>query len=240
MPEKRFFVPSALNEHSSIKLEGDEAHHLKHVMRCKPGDGVELINGRGSLADSEVAAIGKTSIELKIGSVRNEQPPAFEIILAQAIPRQGKLEIILEKGTELGMTSLWLFPGKLSEKKEFRFSETQLTRMEKITIAATKQCGRLFLPTIELKPSLESWEKPLLPLFYGDTSSDAPTFYSSWLKEPPTRGLIFIVGPEPGFHLKELEKLKDLGAQGVKLHHNILRTETAPLAALSLISQLRI
>lgn len=234
MPEKRFFIPASLESQTSVALTGEEAHHLIHVMRCKVHERVELINGKGLLAEAEVTKTKKENVELFIYSIREEKPASFEIILAQAMPRPNRLDIILEKCTELGVNQIWLFPGLFSEKKDVKPS--QLKRMENIVIAATKQCGRLFLPAIVLKPALTKWQPPKELSYYGDVDPKAPTLYSALNQEPPKHSLIFFVGPEQGFHNEELALFKNWGAKGVKLHHNILRTDTAPLCALSLIS----
>lgn len=234
MPEKRFFTPLSLEPQAAITLAGEEAHHLQHVMRCKVKDHVELINGKGFLADAEIIKTKKETVELFIHSVREEKADSFEIILAQGMPRPNRLDPILEKCTELGVSQIWLFPGMLSEKKELKPS--QLKRMENIVIAATKQSGRLFLPTIEAKPPLAKWQPPREPSYFGDIDPKAPALYSAWTQEPPKNAVIFFVGPEQGFHSDELELFNTWGTKGVKLHHNILRTDTAPLCALSLIS----
>ena len=197
------------------------------------GDTVELIDGKGALAHARILKLAKDSVELEVQSLVQDKPPPFEIILAQAIPRQNRLDIILEKGTELGFTKLWLFPGMLSEKKS-----VNLTRAKKILVAATKQCGRLFLPEVEMKAPLKDWKKLDFSCYYGDTDPEAPPLLS--LLQKPEKGILFFIGPEQGFHSQEAHILKELGVRGVKLHPNILRTDTAPLCALSLIAQLLI
>jgi 16S rRNA (uracil1498-N3)-methyltransferase len=159
------------------------------------------------------------------------------LILCQGIPRFNRLETILEKGTELGVTEFWLFSGVLSEKEEF--SPNQHKRMEQILISAIKQCGRLDLPSIVLKPPLLDWPPLSGTLFFGDTAPDAPWI---WKLPPPLAGkdpVYLFIGPESGFHPRESAHLQEkLGATGVKLHDNILRTETASLTGLSLLQVL--
>jgi len=236
MPENRFFLSEEMQEGTIVSLAGEEAHHMRIVMRKKAGETLELIDGRGALAQAEIIGFSKDAVQLEIKSLFREKKSAFEVVLAQAIPRINRLDAILEKGTELGMTKLWLFPGMHSEKKSI--SPSQFQRMQKILISATKQCGRLFLPEIELKPSLDNWKGLNLPSFFGDIDSSAPAFFPILQSEKPPKGVLFFIGPEQGFHSQEETILKELGARGVKLHPNILRTDTASLCALSLISQL--
>jgi 16S rRNA (uracil1498-N3)-methyltransferase len=221
MPHDRFYVDSAFHPKEQIDLH-EEARHLK-VMRIRPGEEIELINGRNQIAKALVIN-SQTAEILSIES----KAPLFPIILCQAIPRLNRLDTIIEKGTELGLTELWLFPGKLSEKKN-----VPLERAKKIAISAMKQCGRLDLPKIEIKPPIGQWGELPYSAYFGDISENAPPFLSLLEKN---EGVCFVVGPEAGFTPEEETQLKKIGVRGVKLHPWILRTDTAPLAALSLIA----
>jgi 16S rRNA (uracil1498-N3)-methyltransferase len=225
MPADRFFAPSTLKTPTLI-LEGEEFHHLAKVMRVRIGETIELVNGRGELATAEVISLDKKSASLKIVSHRAESAPQQTLMLAQALTRPSSLEWIIEKGTELGVSEFWLFPGERSEKKEL--SPSQIHRLEIIILNALKQCGRLFLPKIILKPSLTIWNLPAGSLFFGDLSPQAPL-----LKGPFSSSVVFFIGPEKGFSAAELETLAKFKAQGISLHTNILRAETAALTALS-------
>src|SRR3989339_1718221 len=237
MPAERFYIQgSTLIIDEIFSLEKEEFHHLAHVMRGKVGDKVELINGLGSLAQAVVLSIEKHKAFLKIESVFQEKPPSYQLILAQALPRLPKLEFIIEKSVELGVTDLWLLPGILSEKKDF--SENQIERIHHITLSALKQCGRLFIPNIIFKPSLLNWNSEEVPAnsFFGDTEPNAPHFLNKLLSKASSP-LLIVIGPEKGFHEKEALYMKDhLHMKGVKLHHNILRAETAAIHSVSLAS----
>lgn len=233
MPAERYFFEGELIEGSLMRLEEQEFHHLAHVMRAQIGETVEVVNGSGQLAQAQIKSLEKRQAELSIISVVSEHKSPFEIILAQAIPRLNRLDLILEKGTELGMTQLWLFPGTLSERK--KISEQRLKRLRTITITALKQCGRLYLPQITLKPPIGQWDTLSLPSFFGDLNPSAPPLYNVWT---PDQGIIFFIGPESGFTDDEVTILDQLGAKGVKLHQNILRTDTASITALSLITHM--
>lgn len=233
MPDNRFYIPLKLEKGTTVTLAEEEARHL-FVMRTQLGENLELVNGQGQLAHSKLLRLTKKEAQVEIENVITQKKSPFELILAQAIPRVNRLDAILEKGTELGATAFWLFPGLQSEK--IHLSEHQLARMEKILISALKQCGRLYLPQIQLRPNLLEWQKPNYPIYFGDLRESAPSFQKAWETAPPKEGAIFVVGPEKGFSQSETHYLEKLGAHGVKLHTNILRTDTAPLSALSLIS----
>lgn len=237
MPSDRYYCPSIPVPNNEAYLKGQELHHLNHVSRSKEGDLVELIDGNGTFAHAEVIKLKRSIATLKILSSDTQSPSPFTIVLAQAIARPNRLDTIVEKATELGVTELWLFPGKLSEKNEIK--DNQLERLQKIAISATKQSGRLFLPKIKKIDPLEQWSSNPFPLFYGDVNPDAPTLLNDWNSSPPSKGIIFCIGPESGFNPEEEISLKTLNARGVKLHNNILRTDTAPIAALAVIAQLQ-
>lgn len=235
MPVERFFIDQELKEGMSFFLEKEEFHHLAHVVRIKPQETIELINGKGALASALIESIERHQAKARVLSCKKEPSPSYELILAQAIPRQPRLEYIVEKSVELGITKLCLFPGELSEKKTL--SPSQIERVNHILISAMKQCGRLFIPELVLAPSILSWNLSSLPTscFFGDTRQDAPLFFKA-LQERP-KSVLIAIGPEKGFHTKEVSCMETtLHMQGVHLHSNILRTDTAAICALSLAS----
>jgi len=231
MPADRFFIAAPLK--NRLSLEGEEFHHLAKVMRIRLGETIEIVNGQGEFAEAEVTSLNKKSCELKIVTHKKTPPPEQTIILALALTRPTSLEWTLEKATELGATEFWLFPGDRSEKKEL--SPSQLHRLDTIVISALKQCGRLYLPKITLKPALEKWPPPSGSLFFGDLSTHAP------LKGPFEKFVTFFIGPEKGFSPAETTLLKDtFKAHPLFLHENILRAETAAITALSQFSLMKI
>lgn len=237
MPHNRYYIDADLLENASISLSGEECHHLVRVLRARKGDQVELINGRNQLASATIIEVAKHCAELAIDRVFQETSPKPQLILAMGIPRMNHLEWIIEKGTELNATAFWLFPGLLSEKQNL--SDSQHERLKQLAISAMKQCGRLDLPAIEFKPPLLQWSTLPGTLLFGDTSEDAPYLWNLPLPKPLPAPVILFIGPEKGFDTKERAfLLNTLKAIGMRLSPNILRTETAPLAALSLIQTL--
>lgn len=224
MPQNRFFV-SDINH---PVLSEEEWKHIK-VMRLRDGEVFELVDGKGSIAIASLSGKNVTVHEL------TKEKEEIPLIIAQAIPRLNRIDIILEKGCELGMTEILLFAGDHSEKTTI--SENQHKRFETILINAMKQSGRLYLPKIHFIKDIETIaahhkDKTLL---FGDVSKESIPL----LKQDLKQGVVFFVGPEKGFSDDEEKRLRDLGAKGVSLSPYILRTDTAPLAALAIISQSR-
>lgn len=222
MPAERFYLDADLV--GTVFLEGAEWHHLAHVMRMRVGEEIELVNGRGALAQAKVVALSKQKAILQVLSAIDIPSVPSGVTLAIPLMRPAKLELVIEKGTELGADAFCLYPAQFSDKEGL--SANQMERLNHLAIAAMKQCGRLDLPPIRLLGHFEELFKlPGTPLF-GDTRPNA--------KKMGVGGkVVVITGPERGFSEKELELL-DRKATGVRLHKNILRAETAPLVALCL------
>lgn len=232
MPENRYFVNVPLHKQTTLHLEGEEAIHLIRVMRKKVGDTVELVNGKYQLAHAIVSSVEKKEAELSIVDVKTHSPPKRKLILAQGMTKPANLDLIIEKGTELGATEFWLFPGDKSEKKSL--SPHQSDRLHKISISALKQCGRLDLPEIHEKQALEQWSSlPDVEIYFGDISEKAHPFP----KTIHAQTIIIVIGPEGGFSKNEQEILtSSLNAKGIRFNQNILRAETAAICALSIFS----
>jgi 16S rRNA (uracil1498-N3)-methyltransferase len=232
MPAERYYLTGSLREGDQIQLEGQEFHHLAHVMRSEPGDDVEIVNGEGYLGNARVKSfVKKHGVILTVNEVQFHAKPPYRLVIAQGVPRHNRLDTILEKGTELGMTDLWLIGTDRSERKEL--SEQQLERLRGVMIAAMKQCGRLYLPDIRYFSSLQD---PGLAFegqsYFGDLDPNAPTIQSVW--QPQVKEVCLFIGPESGFSPSEVDQMRSQGVNGVKLHDNILRTDTAAIAALAL------
>ena len=231
MPHNRFFLESPFQKTDILSITDKELRHL-NVGRIGLKEEVELVNGQRQLAIGRVVKVEKTRVSIEVLSVTTQSLKPT-IIVAQGIAKMNHLEWIIEKGTELNATEFWLFPAALSEKKGI--SEQQLHRLRALSIAALKQCGRLDLPIIEIKPSLISWPHTKATFLFGDPSMQNPYLWEIPEKELHSP-IIFCVGPEKGLSNSEKSYLlSHLHAKPVRLHPNILRTETASLVALSLI-----
>lgn len=237
MPSERYYSSKNFIEGDVIFFEEQEFHHLIHVMRTRAGEEVEIVNGNGQLAVAIVKSLEKKRAVIEIANVLTAKPEQYPLILAQSIPRTNRLEYILEKATELGATEIWLFNSTNSEKRVF--TDHQKERLDTILIAAMKQCGRLFLPKLKFSKSMEEIFplKDSIKAYFGSTNPLAPPFFDI-LNEQSARkgGSLFCVGPEGGFTDEEDHFMVLSGLIGVKLHSNILRTDTAAIAGLSIIS----
>lgn len=226
----RFFTPNDFHENEHVDLEDEEFHHLKHVMRCKEKDIVELVNGKGFLGQARIESIEKKKAILNVLKVQFFKLEK-RLILYQGLPKINKLDLIVEKGTELGMTDLILFRADKSDQK---WSQEKISRLESKAISALKQSKRVYLPKIDWSPSIESFQNHSKSSFYGDVSNEAPLLLEQLNQFTSLDAIYFCCGPESGFSEKEEKLLKEKGFLGVSLHSNILRCESAPLSFLSL------
>lgn len=233
MPANRFFFDGPLEQGRSIDLQDSEHHHVSRVMRIAAGEEIEIVNGRGILAFAKVAHVRKESTELHLIRCLQFQPSQSHLTVAIPLMRPNKLEWVLEKAVELGANALSLYAADHSEKDQY--STKQLERLRNLSISALKQSGRLYLPSMTLRDSLESALRSEGTLLYGDTASDAQSLLAVKLE----RSVLFASGPEQGFSPAERELLREK-AQGVRLSPHILRAETAPLAALSILSLMQL
>lgn len=218
MPVNRYFVTEKLT------LTGQELQHFSRVMRGKVGDEIECINGKGLLGQGVVKRLSKDEAEIELLRKEIEPPLPFSLTLALGLLKPAHLEYALEKATEAGATRFYLFQADRSEKKEVR--EQYIKRLEAIVQGATKQCGRLYLPEIYLKQSLdECIEKNAT--FFGDLEekkSGIPTTL-------PSNDITIVIGPESGFSEKERGRLLSKQAKPISLHPYTLRAETAACCA---------
>jgi len=214
MPANRFYLNETLESGTRVQLSDVETHHMTRVMRVREGEKVEVVNGRWQLALGVAGSHGSIEIE-KV----TEQQKSSELVLYQALLKQPKLEILVEKGTELGISAFHFF-GSVKSVRD-RLSEKDLKRLRAATISAMKQCGRLDLPSIAVYS-----ECPPLPetFYYGDVKGKRVSIEEK---------MVFVCGPESGFTEEEKVVLSKKGTC-MSLGPNILRAETAPLAMAAL------
>lgn len=228
MPINRFFDPNLTSDTKEGILEGDEFNHATKSFRIRDADKIELINGKGALAQACVKSISKKHLSYEVESFHQEPQKIASATLVLGMPKFNRLEIILEKITELGCLEIVLFNADRSEKLDL--SKNQWQRIELILVAALKQSGRLFFPSISVKPHLESCFDSDRVYFFGDLDAKD--------KQLPKNhtNIGFIIGPESGLSDKEKSLLKTK-AQGLLLSDATLRVDTAAIISVFLMQQ---
>lgn len=210
---------------TTATLAGNEAHHLLHVMRAKPGLKLVLFDGQGGEYEAEVTQCQRSTVELSLGpknAIERELP--FDFTLAVALPKGDRQRWLVEKSVELGVTRL--IP--LRTKRSVVGSEQASSKLERYIIEASKQCGRNRLMQLASPKSfaelLGQQESPIRILAHPGGSQ------LSELRPNSTENRCLAIGPEGGFTEEEVAQANTAGWQTIGLGSRILRLETAAIA----------
>jgi 16S rRNA (uracil1498-N3)-methyltransferase len=220
---ERFYVNCPLAP-GPVVVQGPEAHHLATVCRLHPGDRVCLFNGDGQEYPAVIQAVARQRVTLEIcGAESPERELGFRIQVAAPLPKGDRAQFLLEKLTELGVTS---FVPLRTQRSIVHPREAKLDKLQRYVIEASKQCGRNVL--LHVGP-LTDWavycRREDLPAVrvVAHPGREAATW-------PTGQDLALAVGPEGGFTEEEIEQASQGGWQVVGLGPRILRVETAALA----------
>lgn len=242
-----FFLSSSNIKDEIVKLSEAESHHLMNVLRKKIGDSITVVNGSGLTMQAKIDSIQQKRIEIKIFEKKlNEEPPPY-FILYQAILKNPRMDWLIEKVVELGVSSIIPFLPERSVIKIDSDKEkaSKLQRWERIALAALKQSNRTILPQIgpilpwkELLQKLRE-EESIKILF--DLSPQHPFEKLSDLFEPNSKKTTYsiLIGPEGGFNAHEIESALERNFHLVSLGNQTLRAETAALKAISIFNFLK-
>ncbi len=210
-------------------LRGPEAHHLRDVLRVKPGARVEAFDGAGHVASGEVSSVDRDGVTLALAQPEpssSEHP--LRLTVAIALLKSDKLRDVIRQGTELGVARFQLLTSRRSDVRTL--PPSRLDRLRRVAEEAARQSGRALVPEVgEPEPLLGlTWSGVALVADPDGISSMAEALARIELERPAD--VTLITGPEGGFTGEEVAGLKDRGAETVTLGPLILRAETAPVA----------
>ena len=218
------FYTNCLLEPGPVELEGPEAHHLAAVCRLRQGDRVCLFNGDGADYLATVVDVAKKRISLDVTERRIvERELPFCLELAAPLPKGDRAQFLIEKLTELGVTS---FVPLVCERSVIEPKEGTLEKLRRYVIEASKQCGRNVLMRIE---AVTAWSKYSLPRD-GEIRLFAHPGVGASGAALNGKSCRCVVGPEGGFTSAEVARALANDWLGVDLGPRILRMETAALA----------
>lgn len=223
----RFYVPDAAGER--VKPGRAQLHQLRHVLRLRDGDQVAVFDGRGQ---EWLAQLAGDALEL-LNPVDRCVEPQTQLTLYQATIKPARFEMVLQKGTELGVSRFVPFTAERSGAAGER-----AVRWRAIAVEAAEQSGRQVVP--EIAPVL-SFEEAIADAtsrgvpFMPWEGADRPKLSSV---HRPCRQLALLIGPEGGFTESEVERARARGAVTVSLGRRILRSETAAIVAAALLLHL--
>lgn len=234
---RRFFLNGTIGER--MELTGTDAHHIARVLRMAVGDNVIIADKNERTAKAKINSITDDVVTLSLVEyLEDDSEPTVKIRLAQCLPKSDKMEFIVQKAVELGASSVQPL---ISENCVVKYTaDKQVKRVErwqKIAHEAAKQCKRATVPTVEtittLKDFLAHIDDDEMVLFCYE-AEDGHTLRQALASHQAEKYTV-LIGPEGGFSPEEARLCHQMGAYPVSLGNRILRTETASLAALTMV-----
>ncbi len=237
----RFFIDNNAEVGQKVFIDGNDYNHLKNSLRLNIGDRVILSDADGFDMEAEIIKFGDQSVDLEI--IKREKSsvePDLEIFLAQGLPKKSKMDLIVEKATEIGFKALIPLETKRTiVKYNHKKKEKKQKRWQRVAEAAAKQSGRAIIPEIydfysskDLKNIKKKFDY-ILVLWEDEQEFSIKKFFKE-NKVSDSASILVIIGPEGGFAAEEVKQLKEgLNAVIITLGPRIMRTETAGITALA-------
>ena len=232
----RFFVEGVHAAGTRVALAADDARKVVTVLRKRSGDRVQVVDSGGTAYAATLDVAGRDVYAvLDEPLARGDPESSLAITLAQAVPKGAKMDLIVEKTTELGVHAI--VPVRSARVIGGETSSAKIERWRRIARSAAQQSGRTHIPDVA---GLHDWRALL------DTFPRFDRVYIPWELADPAplrdvferetrelRSVLVVIGPEGGFSAEEVERARVAGALPISLGRRILRTETAPIAVLA-------
>ena len=246
MPDFRAYAPAATAAAAEIRLDPEESHHLVTVNRCGRGDPVVAFDGRGREWNCECADASKTAALLRVKGSRQAAPlPSCAITLAQALPKGAVMDDIVRQATEIGAGRIVPL---LSERTQVHLDGERAGRKQEkwrtAAIEAAKQCGNPWLPEIaqlqkfpDFVATAKDYDLKLVASLHAGATSLRKVVAAYRTKHGAApRNAVWLVGPEGDFSPGEMTAAVMAGFQPISLGPLVLRSDTAAIYALSILS----
>ncbi len=234
----RLFVGNSLSLGAELKLDTQQSHYVAKVMRVRRGESLRVFNGHDGEWSAMVSELDKRAVRLEVQTALRPQMPCPDIELAFAPVKRSRMEFIVEKATEMGVRRMHIVRTQHTSQKSVR-----LDRLQAISTEAAEQTERLDLPQIMPETKLQQWQDDFPDnriLMFCDESGNNTRSALTALQSAGSVPISVLIGPEGGFAESERLALhKMTGAMPVSLGPRILRSDTAAVAALSLVQALK-
>lgn len=237
----RFFVEKKnVNiENNTCIIEGEDVKHISKVLRCRVGEELEICDNDNNEYICEITSIDKSEVQLNIiDKVDIKRESDLKIKVYQGLPKGPKMEMILQKLTEVGVDEIILVQTKRTVVKvEDKKEDKKIERWERIIYEAAKQSKRGKIPKLR---GILSFKEALSDMGKNDLNiapyeNERTKSIKQAIKGQDINNIGIFVGPEGGFEDTEIKDIEDIGGQSVSLGPRILRTETASLVASSIV-----
>ena len=240
---RRFFVdPENIGEKYIYLTEREDLHHMRKVLRLRPLDELDISDGSQWEYHVRVEKIEEKKAVLQIlDKQKFAREPELKVTLYQGIPKGAKMEEIIQKTVELGVSQIVpVFMSRTIVMDKGNFKK-KLDRWQKISEEAAKQCRRGVIPPVReaidfssMLPELSAYDRILFPYENEEERTIKDCLRNPEMNRKPG-SLSIVIGPEGGFSDKEALQLDEAGAERASLGKRILRTETAGPAALAMV-----
>ena len=230
---QRYFCNN--KENNEYLLSNDDSYHIKKVMRMSIGDKIEIVDNKNTNI-CEITSIDPVKAKtIEILNENNENN--FEIILVQSMVNENKMDLILQKGTELGVSKFYIYKAVNSVVKENNKSDKKIIRWQKIVKEASEQSKRNIIPKVvdivDIKGLCKIDADLKVMLSVNERTKNIKKVLNKYKKYDK---IIIVVGPEGGFTKEEEKTLIENGYISTSLGSRVLRTETAGIVAISMIN----
>ncbi|MEH6586743.1 MAG: 16S rRNA (uracil(1498)-N(3))-methyltransferase [Halioglobus sp.] len=230
----RIHTGQVLQAESTFDLEPGPSQHLSRALRMQQGSPLILFDGRGGQYPATISCIDKKRVSVTTGEHRDvEVESPLAVHLGIAVSRGERMDWVVQKATELGVTQITAL---ITERSEVKLKGERVTKKQdhwqQIAISACEQCGRNRVPVINALQPLSSWlaeSEANLRLVLHHRADKLPE------QEHSPKTVALLIGPEGGLSDSEILLAQQQAFQSLRLGARVLRTETAPLAALSIL-----
>lgn len=222
-------------------LDGQEAHHMLHVKRLRPGEGVLLFDGGGREAVARIVGAERGIARLCIERVdKVDREARIPISLAFSVPKGKKAEFLVQKCCELGVRRLIPLGCERSVVKLAQEGSHKTERWRSVALESSKQCGRTYVTEVSEVVSFKGLVemesiRDYRPRLFASTGPEAVVLSEVIGGDTGPGGVLCIIGPEGGFTEEETEVAVRSGCAPVSLGPRVLRTETAAVALVSIL-----
>jgi 16S rRNA (uracil1498-N3)-methyltransferase len=240
MSQHRLYIDNPLAPGSEITLTGDKAKYLGRVLRLRVRDEILVFNGNDGEYGAAIVAITKGKVSLIVrGKIETHTESSLKVHLVQGISRGERMDFVVQKATELGVkriTPVLTEYGvvKLSADRGAKRQE----HWQKVAISACEQSGRIRPPLVEAPITMKEWFGQRTDKADTDLILQPGATTSLATIDAPQTKICLLIGPEGGFSQVEYEDAAISGFQAVSLGPRVLRTETAAVAAISVVQSL--
>jgi 16S rRNA (uracil1498-N3)-methyltransferase len=236
MAAPRIFSDEPVVPGPELALGAGAAAHVTRVLRLRAGDAITLFDGTGMDYPATLLAVGRQGARVSVAAgVAVERESPLRIELLQGVSRGARMDTVIQKATELGVSSI---RPVLAERSVVRLdeerSDSRLRHWQRVAISACEQCGRSRVPRVHEAATLAAALAAIPPAAVKLVLDPAGRADLAGLLQPGVP-VALAIGPEGGYTPGEYEVLRAAGWHALSLGPRILRTETAPLAALSVL-----